>query len=685
MSDMDKSDPDDLKSTVNLHLLDPLGKGIAGLTYQILHQGKIVSKGVTDANGRISSFISQIGNPLTLHVSRFASKEMKMIKTIVPWAENFTVKLLSGKVKKEIPLTKDSGAPGAYKRKTYVVRPNDSLSEIARKNGTTVQALAALNGITVSAIIHPGQVLKLPLGKNDGVPSTAPASSSGQEAKSAKPASPATPSNTTPPQAKAPPAAEPVPTKTVEDRGENGTPKAAVTLECDKTGCIKLGDTGALVEEINIRLTGFGGTILASKKWNEFTSKTEAAVKQFQRDYMGVTETGKVCGAVLVALDDFRAKYPISLSAMKCKCGKCDGFGNGRTNSEKAQMFKAPKQPYQGVEFPGMHRGLLWGFRAALFYTAEKDKQLGYKFLKISSGYRCWEDNKEHNRHSTNHMGNALDIQFRKGAVTTRCAGADVDKLRKDVFIARLGAQMNWTDNNKLSMEPASLGATSWVHVDVREFDDDFKQDRYYATTQGMADGSSLLEAAKLEGRLKLVNCSGIPRKPASEKSDRIPIGSLSLSKAGLDFIKGWESFGDTPYDDSEHYCTIGWGHLIAKQSCATLATAKDARYEKYKDGVTKPQAEEILKNDVSRITDKVALFVQVPLYQQEYDALVSLAFNTGGFSKFPKLLSKLNTKDYSGCCDEFADITNGGTSGLVKRRQAEMKIFRNNVYDSTH
>lgn len=76
---------------------------------------------------------------------------------------------------------------------------------------------------------------------------------------------------------------------------------------------------------------------------------------------------------------------------------------------------------------------------------------------------------------------------------------------------------------------------------------------------------------------------------------------------------------------------------------------------------------------------------MQVPLYQQEYDALVSLAFNTGGFSKFPKLLSKLNTKDYSGCCDEFADITNKGTKGLALRRKAEMNIFRNKVYDSTH
>jgi GH24 family phage-related lysozyme (muramidase) len=78
-------------------------------------------------------------------------------------------------------------------------------------------------------------------------------------------------------------------------------------------------------------------------------------------------------------------------------------------------------------------------------------------------------------------------------------------------------------------------------------------------------------------------------------------------------------------------------------------------------------------------------VLVQVPMFQHEYDALVSLIFNMGSFKKCPKLLSKLNTKDCSGCCSEFADITNGGTAGLVTRRKAEMDIFTNSVYHSKH
>lgn len=45
---------------------------------------------------------------------------------------------------------------------TYTVKPGDSIERIARKNGTTTAALAKLNGLKTSSIIHPGQKLKVP-------------------------------------------------------------------------------------------------------------------------------------------------------------------------------------------------------------------------------------------------------------------------------------------------------------------------------------------------------------------------------------------------------------------------------------------------------------------------------------------------------------------------------------------
>lgn len=166
----------------------------------------------------------------------------------------------------------------------------------------------------------------------------------------------------------------------------------------------------------------------------------------------------------------------------------------------------------------------------------------------------------------------------------------------------------------------------------------------------------------------------------------------MSLSKEGLEFIYGYEKYKEFPYDDSdspiesERYCTIGYGHLIAgKKSCATLASEGNKKYLKFKEGVKKPEAAEICKADVERITATLSEIVQVPLHQHEYDALVSLSFNAGSISKFEKLVGKLNTRDYSGCCKEFADITNKGVKGLVKRRKAEMNMFTNCVYDSIH
>jgi LysM repeat protein len=45
---------------------------------------------------------------------------------------------------------------------TYTVKSGDSIERIARQHGTTVSALAKLNGIKDGAIIHPGQKLKVP-------------------------------------------------------------------------------------------------------------------------------------------------------------------------------------------------------------------------------------------------------------------------------------------------------------------------------------------------------------------------------------------------------------------------------------------------------------------------------------------------------------------------------------------
>lgn len=57
-----------------------------------------------------------------------------------------------------IRIPEDSGGSGRY----YTIRPGDTLSEIAERFGTTVNALAALNGIRDPNLIYAGTTIRIP-------------------------------------------------------------------------------------------------------------------------------------------------------------------------------------------------------------------------------------------------------------------------------------------------------------------------------------------------------------------------------------------------------------------------------------------------------------------------------------------------------------------------------------------
>lgn len=54
---------------------------------------------------------------------------------------------------------------------TYTVKPGDTLSQIAKNNGTTVSELASLNGISNPNLIYSGQTIKLSGGNTSSTPS----------------------------------------------------------------------------------------------------------------------------------------------------------------------------------------------------------------------------------------------------------------------------------------------------------------------------------------------------------------------------------------------------------------------------------------------------------------------------------------------------------------------------------
>ncbi|ELD3314784.1 glycoside hydrolase family protein [Enterobacter hormaechei] len=162
-----------------------------------------------------------------------------------------------------------------------------------------------------------------------------------------------------------------------------------------------------------------------------------------------------------------------------------------------------------------------------------------------------------------------------------------------------------------------------------------------------------------------------------NDTESRSAISELTVSDMGKAFIKEWESFRSTAYNDSEGFCSIGYGHLIARARCEDISLP-----EEFRNGITNSKADELFESRLSNYIKELKASVSTDLYQYEFDALISLLFNMGRMSKAPQLTLKLNQANYEGAANEFLDITNGGVSGLVTRRQKERNLFLTGAYD---
>ncbi len=314
--------------------------------------------------------------------------------------------------------------------------------------------------------------------------------------------------------------------------------------DCGERYCIKKGDKSELIREINIRLAGFGGNVPT----DEFTERTEKMIKQFQRDYMKVPETGKVCGNVLRAIDDFSTKFDIGVTfwnQLKCSCSTkgrqasselrgikekniCDGFGD---HTGKGTYKATPhNEANHNYEYPGIHRSLLFGLKTLKFYFSQ---QTIYSLDLISSGYRC----RFKNYTTTNHQGKAIDIQFSKGDWKIRGEQKKnletLRKIRDEFYIKYLGGQENWTNPNKFSIEPIDLlydkkgnvrydHTFSWIHIDVREFKSIYLDDKYFCKDSNGLNGKSIVLLAQELGFKNVCNClaSFTIKKPQANNSN---------------------------------------------------------------------------------------------------------------------------------------------------------------------
>lgn len=169
--------------------------------------------------------------------------------------------------------------------------------------------------------------------------------------------------------------------------------------------------------------------------------------------------------------------------------------------------------------------------------------------------------------------------------------------------------------------------------------------------------------AGKLDqGDVDLLNKAII----AAEHGDELPrTGDRQIGAAGLALIKKWEGCKLTAYLCPAKVWTIGYG--------STGPHVKPGMK------ITEKQAEDLLQDDLDRFEAAVAKGAP-NASQNEFDAMVSLAFNigTGAFGK-STLLRRFQAGNKSGAADAFLMWVNAGgkkMQGLINRRNEERKLF---------
>lgn len=141
-------------------------------------------------------------------------------------------------------------------------------------------------------------------------------------------------------------------------------------------------------------------------------------------------------------------------------------------------------------------------------------------------------------------------------------------------------------------------------------------------------------------------------------------------SKKCIEMIKNFEGFRDRPYkcSENEQYYTIGYGHY----------------------GITNPNmkidkstGERFLLEDLEKTYEALEWYDDIYHFSDnEYDALVSFAFNIGGVNQ----LTQSGTRNKYEIANAMLKYVTDGVNvleGLVKRREIEHNLFVNGVYPS--
>lgn len=161
---------------------------------------------------------------------------------------------------------------------------------------------------------------------------------------------------------------------------------------------------------------------------------------------------------------------------------------------------------------------------------------------------------------------------------------------------------------------------------------------------------------------------------------------TMHVSERGKNLFKEWEGLSLHDYLDSSGAPTIGIGHLLTRSERLSGKIMIGGQAVRYQDGLTEPQCWDLLAQDLSQAEAAVNATVQVPLNQNQFDALVSFVFNVGeGAFIESTLLKQLNQGHYDEVPTQLRrwNRDNGLImQGLINRRKKEISLWKTSSYN---
>jgi GH24 family phage-related lysozyme (muramidase) len=157
--------------------------------------------------------------------------------------------------------------------------------------------------------------------------------------------------------------------------------------------------------------------------------------------------------------------------------------------------------------------------------------------------------------------------------------------------------------------------------------------------------------------------------------TNEVSVESMHLSAEGYALLEKMEGFSPELYALGDGGCTIGFGFFVPY-----------AEIGKWRKGITWEEAEHLIRQKVPTYEDQVKQYINVPLIQEEFDALTMLAYNLGGFSRATSIVNDINNNaDFEKLQRDWMRFVHSKApnvlKGLLNRRHDEMEVRRESNY----